>query len=317
MAEYWKSTVSTTLNSDLEHHINLRTLIQPKYWCKHCGIYVRDTPFERTQHEATGKHQGALKRFLRDIHRNKEQEERESNKAKSEVERLKGLVSGSGPDRQQQPPWKRLGGASTGGASVSRSANVESRKRQMAQLAEMGVAIPEEFRPEMALAGEWKEVAKEETPKTLETADSPAATAVGVRKRKIDDRGEEEVEQGAPRKVWGSTIRRYPGASGGDDEDLDALLEMTTELKRKKSIKTEIKAEAEDTPIKREEEQTPVKQTPSGGKDHPAVKKEPEDVKAEEETKEPNLAAIPEATDAPADAPAVVFKKRKPKQIKR
>ena len=49
MSEYWKST--------------------PKYWCKHCGIYVRDTKLERTNHEATGKHQGALKRFLRDLHR--------------------------------------------------------------------------------------------------------------------------------------------------------------------------------------------------------------------------------------------------------
>lgn len=286
---------------------------------------MRDTPFERTQHEATGKHQGALKRFLRDIHRNKEQEEREQNKAKSEVERLKGLVSGSGPDRQQQPPWKRAGGrASTGGASVSRSANLESRKRQMAQLAEMGVAIPEEFRPEMALAGEWKEVVKEETPKASVTADTPAATAVGVRKRKIDNRGEEELEERAEKKVWGSTIRRHPGASGSDDEDLDALLEMTTELKGKKSIKRE-KVEAEDTSVKREDGQTPVKQEdaegqsgiPPGSKEQPVIKDELEGVKAEEETKDVNLAAIPEATDAPADAPAVVFKKRKPKQLKR
>ena len=62
MSEYWKST--------------------PKYWCKHCSVYVRDTKLERTNHEATGRHQGAIKRSLRDLHRNAEQQERETEPGK-------------------------------------------------------------------------------------------------------------------------------------------------------------------------------------------------------------------------------------------
>ncbi|KAL1957826.1 hypothetical protein VTO42DRAFT_5544 [Malbranchea cinnamomea] len=307
MAEYWKST--------------------PKYWCKHCNTYVRDTPFERNQHEASAKHQAALKRFLRDIHRRKDQEERENQKAKNEVQRLKGLVSGTptpAPDQQrQQPSSKGTGGGSSsagvaGVASTSRSTTLEERKRQMAQLAELGVAIPDEFRPELALAGEWREVTKEETTiKGSETLDNPAAIAIGVRKRKFDNRGDHEGDgEGGPRKVWGSEIKRFPGASGADDEELEALLKMTTGAQGKTAVKTEVKSEIGETTVKQEENEGGLEAVP-GGKDERAVKNEPgtaDAIKSEEETKEPELATIPEATN---DAPAVVFKKRKPKQLKR
>lgn len=188
----------------------------------------------------------------------------------------------------------------------------------MAQLVEMGVAIPEEFRAEMALAGEWQEVAQEKSSKVKKTADTPAAAAFGVRKRKLYGPGDEEAEETAPRKAWGSAFRRYTGASG-DDEDLDALLETTTDLKGKKAVKTEPKAENEhvakledeQTPVKKEEAEEQLEAAPES-KDE-TVKKEADDLKPEEGTDEPNLAAIPEAIDAPA----VVFKKRKPKQMKR
>ncbi|KMU87580.1 hypothetical protein CIHG_05973 [Coccidioides immitis H538.4] len=172
MSEYWKST--------------------PKYWCKHCKTYVRDTPFERTQHEATGKHQGSLKRFLRDVHRSQDKDQKDSQKAKNEIERLKGLVAPTTKASGQQPTWKRGTGHLDSGTSASLSVNKEQRKRQMEQLAEMGVAIPEEFRPEMALAGEWKTVS--ETLVTDSTGRDTAAMVKGVRKRKLD--GQEEGEEG-------------------------------------------------------------------------------------------------------------------------
>ncbi|PCD42081.1 hypothetical protein AU210_004616 [Fusarium oxysporum f. sp. radicis-cucumerinum] len=127
MSEYWKST--------------------PKYWCKHCETYVRDTKLERQNHESTAKHQGALKRFLRDLHRNHEREEREKDRAKREVERLNGVVGASsaaaGPSSRPAP-------------RAQQSAPTEaSLKKQREQLAAMGVAMPSDFRPEMAMPGEW------------------------------------------------------------------------------------------------------------------------------------------------------------------
>jgi hypothetical protein len=348
MAEYWKSTVSLNQekkgrSSPLDQLANCSCPVQPKYWCKHCKTYVRDTPFERDQHESTGKHQAALKRFLRDIHRGKEQEEKEAQKAKSEVERLRGLVSGSGPgskqEQRQQPPWKDNNTTSTA-STASQSVAAEERKKQLAQLVDMGVAIPDEFRPDMALAGDWKSVAEEQSsgnqPTTGQrTPDAVAVGVRGVRKRKIRDRGEEQEREEAgdaaragQRKAWGSAIRHHPGDG---DEELDALLEMTSELKGRKSerqlsFKSEVKME--DPVFKREEEGlVPVKAEQTGGDseapsngDAP-VKPEsdgPGDVKLPEDVAEPSLHSIPEATaDTPTGEATVVFKKRKSKQMKR
>ncbi|KAM5459932.1 hypothetical protein McanCB49686_000968 [Microsporum canis] len=273
---------------------------EPKYWCKHCKVFVRDTPYERTQHEATGKHQGSLKRFLRDVHRDQERGEKESQRAKSEVERLRGIVSNpgtssSGPKRTpNDPPWKKptATGANTAGLT-------QDRMQQVSQLAEMGVAVPEEFRPSMALAGDWKVVS--ETPIGEKTTSDPEVKNVGVRKRKLreDEQEEADMQQEVARKAWGSAIREYRA----DDNDLDALLNKTTNLKK-------VKAEVEEDPE-------------TSGKREPVIKEEndpeddgggapvnaPPDVKQEEKTET--------GDETENTAPAVMFKKRRPKNIKR
>lgn len=359
MAEYWKSTVSNHVLSaaaaaPIKRPLtNTRFIFQPNYWCKHCKTYIRDTPFARNQHEATGKHQGSLKRFLRDIHRSKEQEERKGQSAKSEVQRLKGLVSSgseegaAGSERQQQqkePPWKRGSGDSGAAtASGSNSVAVQDRKKQMAQLIDMGVAIPEQYRAEMALAGEWRAAADQESSKDSETASGEAtasATAVGVRKRKYQGNagGAEDAEEAASRKAWGSAIRRYPGAGGGVDEELEALLGKTSELKdrkveKKEAVTSNVKHENdEDAAVKADISQASVKhedtertsREPSADNTATITKKEPTEttdaVKPEEEedSTEKALHSIPETTtETSADTPPVVFKKRKPKQMKR
>ncbi|EEH20996.2 hypothetical protein PABG_03227 [Paracoccidioides brasiliensis Pb03] len=312
MAEYWKST--------------------PKYWCKHCKIYVRDTSFERTQHEATGKHQGNLKRFLRDIHRNSEREERERQRAKNEIARLDRIVSGSkqGGD-QQQPPWKRgvgtgvnstATGTGTGNSTASRSVMAAQRKEQLAQLVELGVAIPEEFRKDMALAGDWEVVEEVPVEKKDAEVDEMAALNVGVRKRKFEGQEEEEAAgETVVRQWWGSTTRRFPGAD--EKDDLDALLEKTAELKRRKR-EAEIKVEAKDEEGLGEEG---VVKRESENADHGSfsqVKKEEivdgsTGVKVEEEKDGQDASkSIPEAAkDASEEVvPAVVFKKRKPKHAR-
>ncbi|PHH60763.1 hypothetical protein CDD82_2238 [Ophiocordyceps australis] len=109
MSEYWKST--------------------PKYWCKHCSCYVRDTKLERQNHEATARHQGAIKRSLRELHRTHEREERDKERARREIARLNGVVSKDGPN------------ASNPAKSATRATSSETDlKRQRQQLADLGVA---------------------------------------------------------------------------------------------------------------------------------------------------------------------------------
>ncbi|KAG5294922.1 U1 zinc finger domain-containing protein [Histoplasma ohiense] len=314
MSEYWKST--------------------PKYWCKHCKTYVRDTAFERTQHEATGKHQGNLRRFLRDIHRNNERDERKNQQARNEIERLKGVVSGSSKtgDQQQRPPWKHGLGAGSGAgpatganaeSSASLSANAEQRKRQLAQLVELGVAIPEEFRPDLALAGDWKVVEETIAEEKGHEQDPMAGLNIGVRKRKFEGQEEEEAAgETVMRKGWGLTTRAFPD----DGKDIDALLERATELKRKgPNMETpDVKAEREgvvdgsvdiaarkEDPAANDGDVPPIKREERGNGSTVAGTKEKGGAKDVSRSASEALGETSEGI-----VPAVVFKKRKPKHAR-
>ncbi|KAF2433913.1 hypothetical protein EJ08DRAFT_556312, partial [Tothia fuscella] len=204
MSEYWKSI--------------------PKYWCKFCKDYFKDTKFEKQQHESTPRHQGNIQRSLRTLHKEKEQEDRQKQRAKDEVARLNGVVGG-----------KSAASTSTTATSTStfkkeapRQATAEERKKQIQQLADMGVAVPEEFRREMAIAGDWQTVSV--TPVVQEDFSSkPDGMAFGVRKRKMEEEAEEAAAEEAAaikQKQWGSKFRTYPGKKSrvDDVEYFDALL---------------------------------------------------------------------------------------------
>ncbi|CAL5874626.1 uncharacterized protein PFLUO_LOCUS8923 [Penicillium psychrofluorescens] len=281
MAEYWKSA--------------------PRHWCKQCKIFIRDTPFEKTQHEASGKHQSALKRFLREIHKDNEIKTRESQRAKSEVERLRQSVAGSGGDSKgvassrsavPTPPATRK--------QPDRPVSIDERKKQMAQLADMGIAVPQEYRADMAVAGEWQTMSE------TKIDDESAKLSVGVRKRKLE--GEEEEDEHAPEpfvsKAWGSRMRVYPGAQEETDEGLDALLASTKDIKKTKTApETEKQADeaaGQDTKDDGEahaDAQVLVQAKTAGGSEIVEPKTEEEEVKGEEA--------------------APVFKKRKPKVMRR
>ncbi|KAL4726629.1 hypothetical protein ACLX1H_005517 [Fusarium chlamydosporum] len=229
MSEYWKST--------------------PKYWCKHCQIYVRDTKLERNNHESTAKHQGALKRFLRDLHRGHEREEREKGRAKQEIARLNGVVPGSSSSSAAGPsrPAPRAQPSAPSEASL---------KKQREQLAEMGVAMPSDFRPEMAMPGEWQVTNTRIIEKSEQDGEVKVETrANGVRKREAteDEKEEENAMQGLFKKPrrWGRDSKAMPQ----EDHELDALLSGSTFTPR--AVKEEaVKEESEDDKkdIKKEED---------------------------------------------------------------
>ncbi|RYO75361.1 hypothetical protein DL766_005294 [Monosporascus sp. MC13-8B] len=305
MSEYWKST--------------------PKYWCKHCGTYVRDTKLERTNHEATAKHQSALKRFLRDLHRGHEQEQREKERARREIERLNGTVGGGGSGSGSASAGPASKPTAAAGGSTTQAVTKEERQRQWEQLAEMGIDVPTELRPEMAMAGEWTvtntRVINDDdgAPKT-EGSDAEQGTATGVRKRPKregeDDDDEIKREEDAIRGLfkkprrWGRDTRNAPE----DDAELDALLSGTLVAPKKEekdadSAERKIKADPDPVPVKKEEQTEEI----------PKIKKE-------ESTESPGLANITTTGDATLivkkeegagpEVPVVAFKKRKPKNIR-
>ena len=308
MSEYWKST--------------------PKYWCKHCKTFVRDTKLERTNHEATPKHQGNIKRFLRDLHRGHEREERDQQRAKDEVSRLNGVVSGnlSTPSSSNVPPWQRKA-VIPSLSSGPRQATPAERKQQLSQLAAMGVAVPEDFRREMAMAGNWQtlserplyeEAKEEEDPKDTKPPDTDIKRQglnIGVRKRKYEGQDEEEeAGERVVRKGWGSTTRTYGGSS--DDVDLDALLNGTVykENRPAEEYMAASKSGQQPADSKRPEHLS----NGEAAANIPPIKGEESDLKLMSHPFSPRENGFHAPSTKQEDEPAsgVVFKKRKPKQTR-
>ncbi|KAM0331327.1 hypothetical protein ACHAQA_002997 [Verticillium albo-atrum] len=291
MSEYWKST--------------------PKYWCKHCSVFVRDTKLERQNHEATGRHQGALKRSLRDIHRGHEREERDKERARREVERLNGVVSGGSSS---------AGAGGAAGASSSGAASAAQLARQREQLAEMGISMPTEVRGEMAMPGEWTVTnTRVVTRGDGEVKEKVEAKAMGVRKREVTDeqKEEEEAVRGLfkKQKTWGGT-RTMPE----DDTELDALLSgdiLRAPAKKEEPVEEVVKTEGVPE-VKAEEGAPEVKS------EEPTVKPEPAEEaeggidppKAMESAPTIPDAGIKTEEGTESGPPPVVFKKRKPKNIR-
>ena len=123
-------------------------------------------------------------------------------------------------------------------SSSTQQATPVERKQQMAKLAEMGISIPEEYRREMAMAGEWQTTSERLIYDTVKTEEEnkdvkPNGLNIGIRKRKVEGREEEEgSEERVIRKAWGSTTRTYPSAEA--DRDLDELLNSTSILNKSK-----------------------------------------------------------------------------------
>jgi cell division septum initiation protein DivIVA len=251
---------------------------------------VKDTPFEKKQHEETGRHQGQLKRFLRGIQNDHEKAEREKRQAKAEVERLNKAVGGGTSSTTSAPPpsFKKTGGASKTPASAA------DRKKQIQQLVDMGIAVPDEYRADMALAGDWTVVSQ----RKVEELVIDESLNKGVRKRKFEGQEEEEeAGETVVRRGWGSTTKRYPGE---DTDDLDTLFSMNP-LKKKEE--EEIVKKESEPPVEIDDTTArlvrPTEPDPGSLDDNPIKLDNAEDAE------KPNLA------DIPNEPPAPIFKKRR------
>ena len=186
------------------------------------------------------------------------------------------------------------------------------RKAQLSQLAEMGVSIPNEFRPDMAMAGEWQ-VTSERVIDEDEGEKKPDALALGVRKRVLDEEEQELAE--AKKRRWGSSYRTHPAEE--DDGDLDALLSNATRKGKEPATMPEVKKEVE---VESAENGSQVNAEAGVAKslEKPAdldFKQELSDDKVALHTADPLEAGLrPEGEEQ--TVPGVVFKKRKAKNIR-
>jgi nitrogen fixation protein len=106
----------------------------------------------------------------------------------------------------------------------------------MAQLAEMGVSVPDEHRGEVALAGGWQVVSQRAIEPDDQALKEPSLS-VGVRKRKFEGQEEEEeAGEAIMKKGWGSTTKEYPSDT---KQGLEALLASSIPVKKEALIKKE------------------------------------------------------------------------------
>ncbi|KAJ4301833.1 hypothetical protein N0V90_003929 [Kalmusia sp. IMI 367209] len=164
MAEYWKST--------------------PKYWCKFCRDYIKDTKFERQQHEATGRHQSNIQRSLKGLHREQAATERQKQRAKDEVARLNGRIR----------RWGKGGEEDDDVEALFKRRKVEVKEEEDGTEVKNDVKVEEEVKAEEESRGLGDIPTKEEAAAKAESKNAPVdalakveeapAPAVVFKKRK-------------------------------------------------------------------------------------------------------------------------------------
>lgn len=107
----------------------------------------------------------------------------------------------------------------------------------------MGIKVPEHFRPEMAMAGDWQVLSSQ----TVDESTQEAPLSIGVKKRKLEGQEDEDEEEAAAgeaaiRRGWGTTTKRYPGR---DQTDLDDLLTGSISLKKERTDSGAVRSKAE------------------------------------------------------------------------
>jgi hypothetical protein len=233
------------------------------------------------------------------MHKTQEREQREAQRAKDEVARLNGVVGSSSSGTRVA----NAGPASTASPAMApkKQATVEDRKRQMEQLAAMGVAIPEEYRRDVAMAGDWQVIAKR-TIAPAETTESSSPGKGGERKRKLHDgQAEEEEEIPKVRKGWGRSFKNFSSSKGRSD-DIGALLNEPIILKNEVKQDPEESATADDVVKEEKLDESEVKRD--------STEEDGLDSSTSIKTEDPAP-----STAGPSISP-VVFKKRKGKSIK-
>jgi hypothetical protein len=177
----------------------------------------------------------------------------------------------------------------------------------------MGVSIPDEFRGEMAMVGEWQVTSERIIDPNESQEKKPEAIGFGVRKRVVPEDEEESMTMESKKRKWGSTYRAQP--EGDYDKELDALLDRSIAGGKLASVDPDVKQESaeffgeQNGPFPKSEIHFDSDQILS-------IKEEP--LEGQMKLSDTSLASadvdIKDETDSAAGT--VIFKKRKPKHIR-
>ncbi|KAF3930452.1 hypothetical protein ABW20_dc0106661 [Dactylellina cionopaga] len=173
-----------------------------RYWCERCKMFVKDSPLSRKDHEASPKHQHALQRFLRDLHKNKEREAVTAENAKREADRLNNLDN---PDYVPKPLARRAADLVEKKPKPNAWRSDDQKKKHLDELAALGVAMPESYRKEHAMAGDW------ETVRVIEQTTPEDEEEKRAKRRKLGDVEDEEDEEERETKNFTLRTMDYPG----------------------------------------------------------------------------------------------------------
>jgi hypothetical protein len=173
----------------------------------------------------------------------------------------------------------------------------------------MGIKVPEGFRSEMAMPGDWQTLSRQVV--------DEAPLSTGVKKRRYEGQEDDEEEKEAAgeavvRRGWGAATKTYPDH---DDAGLDDLLSGSISVK-KEIPGSQIKGEG-GTSVKQESNPALNQDgSAAGNYTSPRVDAQsnsnsvkPELVKEEPQS---DQAAIPK-DQVPEETSMPVFKKRRPK----
>ena len=287
---------------------------------------MKDTPLEKKNHEASGRHQNNIQRSLRELHKRNDRETRDSERAKAEVQRLNGIVEGGkktgGGTGVKIEGLKDLGGSAKGTSkSPATGISVQQQRRIHAeQLLALGVQLPDELKKEVTGVGGWETVSERVVEEPLEPERSMADIVKAEEESKRDVKVEMPLNRGVHKrraeadeaegerlrkKAWGSRLRTYPGNDQNDsgDGDLDALLHGVSAKKHQTTNDNESPNLADSEPTEQF--------TSDGGADDHATEESTTTVnKVESEAPPVKEEDSTEQIDAP---PVVFFKKRKAK----
>lgn len=280
-------------------------------------MFVVDTPVSKKNHDASPKHQGSLKRFLRDLHRANEREQTAAESAKREVARLNALVgssaSGARPHKQLPTP------------APPRATNEDERKRQLKELEALGVALPDEARRELAMVGDWEETsveARRAGGRKMTEKEMVQVELAKQQKRKFEEEEKERkwnTMDEDERAMRGFSIQTkvYPGqdeAAGQFDPGMlfkGKSREKAPEVVKKEDEQVTVTKEEghDDAPARKKEEEEDVGAAP--------VKHEQDDTEGINIKSEQGVEVKKEDSEAAAVGDGVIFKKRKVKNIRK
>ncbi|EMR09526.1 hypothetical protein PNEG_02112 [Pneumocystis murina B123] len=122
------------------------------YWCKYCKTFVRNDSFTKKKHEASDRHQGSLKRFLRDLDKKKEKEEKEKKAVQKELDRISGVTG--------------LGTRSIDVASPKKITKIQAKKAKSTSYKSTTI-LPIDIKETIGIVGSWEIVPPEEKKKDL------------------------------------------------------------------------------------------------------------------------------------------------------